>query len=169
MSCLRSAGRRAVRTALLGIAALAATSANARAQETVAIVIPPAVNFSVTDVSRSTPGSPSPTTVSFSNASLSSGKAFRVSVQADASAFTPPSGRAIEATNVSWTILGAAGGTGWGGTLSATSFGLVYQSNPDPSSGHVDLAWALAAPGSAGLRAGTHQLTIRWKLESITP
>ena len=34
--------------------------------------------------------------------------------------------------------------------------------------GHVDLAWSLAAPGS-GIRAGIHQLTIRWKLEVVTP
>jgi hypothetical protein len=44
----------------------------------------------------------------------------------------------------------------------------VFQSDPARTSGHVDLAWTLAAPGS-GIRAGTHQLTIRWKLESITP
>ena len=36
------------------------------------------------------------------------------------------------------------------------------------TSGRVDLGWPLAAPGS-GIRAGTHQLTIRWKVESITP
>ena len=36
------------------------------------------------------------------------------------------------------------------------------------TSGHVDLAWSLAALGS-GIRAGNHQLTIRWKVESIAP
>jgi hypothetical protein len=32
----------------------------------------------------------------------------------------------------------------------------------------MDLEWTMAAPTS-GLRAGNHQLTIRWKMESITP
>jgi hypothetical protein len=54
------------------------------------------------------------------------------------------------------------------GTLSATSYTLVFQSNPSPSSGHADLEWTLAAPGG-GVRAGLHQLTVRWKLESIMP
>jgi hypothetical protein len=62
----------------------------------------------------------------------------------------------------------AGGGTGWNGTLGSSSYALVFQSDPARTSGHVDLAWTLAAPGS-GIRAGNHQLTIRWKLESITP
>jgi hypothetical protein len=41
------------------------------------------------------------------------------------------------------------------------------QSDPARTSGHVDLGWTLAAPGS-GIRAGNHHLTIRWKVESIT-
>jgi hypothetical protein len=157
-----------MRIALLGIAALAATGVSAGAQETVTIAVPPVVSFSVTDVSRSTTGSPSPTTISFSQASLTFGKALRVSVQADASGFTPPNGASIAAAKVSWITVGAGSGTGSNGTLSATSYTLVFQSNPSPTSGHADLEWTLAAPGS-GIRAGIHQLTIRWKLESITP
>lgn len=168
MSSLGSAGSLAARIAILGIAALAATVVSVGAQETVNIAIPSAVSFAVTDVSRSTTGSPSPTTISFSNASLTPGKALRVSVQADASAFTPPNGSSIPVSKVSWSIVGAAGGTGWNGTLSATSYTLVFQSDPSPTTGHADLAWTLAAPGS-GVRAGIHQLTIRWKVESITP
>jgi hypothetical protein len=168
VSGFRSAGSLTVRVAMPGLVALAATVASATAQETVSIAVPPAVGFSVTDVSASTPGSPSPATISFSNASLNSGKSLRISVQADASAFTPPSGSSIPASKVSWTTLGAAGGVGMNGTLSATSYTLVFQSNPSPSSGHADLEWTLAAPGG-GVRAGLHQLTVRWKLESIMP
>jgi hypothetical protein len=166
-----SAESLAMRIAMLGITALAAAVVPAGAQETVSVSVPVAVSFSVADVSRSTSGAPNPTTISFSNAILVPGKAFRVSVQADAAAFTPPSGASIPAAKLSWTIFGAAGGTGSNGTLSSSSYSLVYQSNAAglfPLAGHVDLAWTLAAPG-AGLRAGTHALTIRWKLESITP
>ena len=63
---------------------LAAAVVSAGAQETVTISVPLAVSFPVTDVSRSTSGTPSVTTVSFSNANLSPGKALRVSVQSDA-------------------------------------------------------------------------------------
>jgi hypothetical protein len=168
MIILGSTRSLALRIAMLGIAAWAAAGVSAAAQETVSIAMPSAVSFSVTDVSRNTTGSPSPTTISFSNASLNSGKALRVSVQADAAAFTPPGGPSIPASKVSWSTLGAAGGTGWNGTLSSTSYTLVFQSDPSPTSGHVDVEWTLAAPGSV-IRAGIHQLVIRWKVESITP
>ena len=168
MSCLRSARWRVTRIAVFGLMAWAAVAASAAAQDTVNIVVPPAVSFSITDVTQSTSGGPNPMTVSFSNAHLSPGRALRVSVQADGAAFTPPSGLGIPTSKVSWTTVGASGGTGLNGTLSSSSYTLVFQSDPARTSGHVDLAWTLAAPGS-GIRAGSHQLTIRWKLESITP
>ncbi len=159
------------RIALFGIVALAAAVVSAGAQETVTISVPMAVSFPVIDVSRSTSGAPNVTTVSFSNANLSFGKALRVSVQADAAAFTPPSGSSMPASNVSWNSLAESGGIGSDGALGSSSFALVFQSNPlmEPgTSGSIDLEWTLAAPGS-GIRAGNHQLTIRWKVESITP
>jgi hypothetical protein len=156
------------RTAVLAIAFSTAAVVSVAAQETVSISFPLAVSFQVADVSRSTSGTPDVTTISFSNANLSPGKALRVSVQSDASAFTPPSGSSIPAANVSWNNLGASGGIGWNGTLGSASYVLVYQSDTARTSGHVDLGWTLAAPGS-GIRAGSHQLTIRWKVESITP
>jgi hypothetical protein len=168
MSGSRSAPSRAVHIAVLSMMAVAAAVVSAGAQETVSISVPMAVSFQVTDVSRSTGGSPGVTTISFSNANLGAGKALRVSVQSDAAAFTPPSGSSIPVANVSWNNLGANGGIGWNGILSSSSFALVFQSDPGRTSGHVDLGWTLAAPGS-GIRAGSHQLTLRWKLESITP
>jgi hypothetical protein len=163
-----SADMPAIRIVVIGILAWTAGTGSAGAQETVSIAVPAAVSFPVTDVSRNTAGSPSTTSVTFSNAALNPGKALRVSVQADAAAFMPPNGSSIPASNVSWTTVGASGGIGSNGTLSSSSYALVFQSDPSPTSGHVDLAWTLAAPGS-GIRAGIHQLTIRWKLESITP
>ena len=165
MSSFRATGT--LRIALLG--GLALTGAvSAGAQETVTISVPLAVSFPVTDVSRSTSGTPGVTRITFSNANLTPGKALRVSVQADAAAFTPPSGSSIPVSAVSWTRAGVNGGNGWGGTLSASFYALVFQSNPATPSGYMDLEWTMAAPPS-GIRAGNHQLTIRWKLESITP
>ena len=157
-----------MRIAVFGSMVWAATAASAGAQETVNIAVPSAVSFSVTDVTQGTSGGPNPMTVSFSNAHLSPGKALRVSVLADGAAFTPPSGLGIPTSKVSWGTVGAGGGTGLNGTLSSSSYALVFQSDPARTSGHIDLAWTLAPPGS-GIRAGSHQLTIRWKLESITP
>jgi hypothetical protein len=168
MSGLRSAFR-AARIAMLGIAAWSVTCASAAAQETVSITVPAAVFFNVTDVSVSTNGAPSPMRVSFSNATLGS-KSLRVSVQPDVAAFTTPngSGTSIPASKVGWTIVEQHNGVGINGTLSSSSYALVFQSNPATPDGYVDLGWTLAAPG-AGIRAGNHQLTIRWKLESISP
>jgi hypothetical protein len=157
-----------MRISMLGIAALIASVVSVAAQETVSVTVPSVVGFPVTDASRATAGTPSLTTVSFSNANLIPGRAIRVSVQAGGAAFTPPSGLSIPASNVSWTSLGASGGTGWNGTLGSSFYTLVFQSDPARTSGHVDLGWMLAAPGN-GIRAGDYQLTIRWKVESITP
>jgi hypothetical protein len=171
MSGRRSLLWQTARVALLGIAAVNASVVSAAAQETVNITMPVFVGFPVADVSRSTSGAPSPTTISFSNANLTLGKSLRVSVRADADAFTAPSGPGIPASKVSWTTSGAGGGVGSDGTLSSSSYTRVFQSNPAltaPLAGQVDLAWALGAPG-AGIRAGNHQLTIRWKVESISP
>jgi hypothetical protein len=160
-------GTDSLRIALLGSLALAG-AVSAGAQEIVIIAVPSGVSFPVTDVSRNTSGAPSVTTVSFSGLSLIPGRVLRISVQPDTAAFTPPSGSSIPASNVSWTSLGATGGLGMNGTLSSSSYALVFQSDPARISGHIDLGWTLAAPGS-GVRAGNHQLTIRWRVESITP
>jgi hypothetical protein len=160
--------RHAARIAVLCVLAWETTSAPLAAQDTVTIAVPSFVSFSVTDVTSSTTGAPSPSTIGFSSANLTIGKALRVSVLAAAAAFTPPGGAGIPGSKVSWTLLGASGGTAMSGTLSSSSYGLVFQSNPGTASGHVDLAWSLAAPGS-GVRAGNHHLVIRWKVESITP
>ena len=164
-------GAAGTRIALFGIVALAAAVGSAGAQGTVIITVPVAVSFAVTDVSRSTSGAPSVTTLSFVYVGLGLGKALRVSVQSDAASFSPPIGLSIPALKVTWNSVGASGGIGSGGTLSSSSFGLVFQSNPMGivgASGRVDLSWTLAAPPS-GIRSGNHQLTVRWKVESITP
>jgi hypothetical protein len=168
MTRLPSPRSTSMRIAVLGIVTLTASVVSAAAQETVSITVPTAISFAVTDVSRSTSGTPSPTTLSFSNATLILGRSLRVSVQAGGAGFTPPSGPSIPASSVSWNSLGTSGGTGWSGTLGSSAYTLVFQSDPGVTSGHVELGWTLAAPGS-GIRAGNHQLTIRWKVESILP
>jgi hypothetical protein len=157
--------RRILGATLLAIAAGVRPAAG---QETVNVELPASVGFAIANVAEATTGST--TTVGYSSAALSSGNVVRLSVRADAASFTPPvpGTLAIAASKVSWSIAAQQNGTAANGTLSSASWGLVLQGDPGRSSGSADLVWSLAAPGG-GIRAGSHQLTIRWKIESITP
>jgi hypothetical protein len=125
------------------------------------------ITFQVTDISVTTPGSPNPARVSFTDGVLALGNRLQISVSANAANFTTPgSGTAIPVGKLSWTIAGASNGTGSPGTLSFGAFTTVFQSNVDAINGYADLGWRLAPP-PAGIRAGNHTLTITWKFESI--
>lgn len=135
--------------------------------ETVKVTLPAALSFAVTNIGAATAASPNPTTISYAQLTVNTGHALRISVKADAD-FTPPGGPAIPASLVSWTTSAASNGVGSNGTLSAVAYGQVFETTLTKKSGNVDVAWTLAAPG-AGVRAGNHVLTMRWKLEAITP
>ena len=91
----------------------------------------------------------------------------RISIKADSSTFTPPSpSLEIPAANVRWTTSNASGGSGANGTVSSSAWGQLFQSALLATSGGVDVTWTLGAPGG-GIRAGSHTLTIRYKLEAI--
>lgn len=156
------------RACLYMLFALAALSIGISASaETVDVSTMTTVTFVVSNVSSSTSGSPNPTTISFSNAQLLTGKALRISVRADNSSLTPPSGSAIPVSKITWTASGV-GGTAFDGTVSSASYTQVYRSNANPGSGSVNIAWSLAAPGS-NIRAGDHMVTLTWMFESVTP
>ena len=149
---------------------LGCVAAEGQPPPTVNITIPASVTFSVTNVNVSTDGTPDPFIISFTDAGrIGPRQAFRISVRAQSSIFTPPAGSSIPASDVSWTISSAQGGTGYAGTLSSTAYTVVYQSVNDPSSGSVSLVWDLAAPGAGGIRAGNHTLLLTWKLEVVIP
>ena len=131
------------------------------------VTLPLSVSFSVFDLQLTTTGSPNPTSLSFSNADLGPGDSLRISVAADSASFsTPGGGTAIGADAVSWTTSGAIGGTGYSGTLDSAAYTLVFASDPDPSSGSLNVSWQLA-PLPSGVRAGDHSLTLRYKLEAF--
>ena len=165
--------RMAAKTARLSVLAAAVLAlgslAAAAPTPTVNVTVPAFVSFAVTNVNVSTTGSPNPFTVSFTDANHFNKLAFRISVKAVASSFTPPSGPSIPASKVSWSIVSAQSGTGYNGTLSSTAYTIVYQSVLEPSSGSVRLTWSLAAPGASGLRAGNHTLSLSWRLEAVVP
>ena len=160
----------AMRLCVLAVAVLVLGSLAAAAPPpSVDVTVPASVIFAVTRVNVSTTGSPNPFTISFTNANHFNKLAFRISVKAVASSFTPPAGSSIPASKVSWSIYSAQGGTGYNGTLSSTAYTIVYQSVLEPKSGGVSLTWSLAAPGAGGLRAGNHTLSLSWLLEAVVP
>jgi uncharacterized membrane protein YgcG len=133
--------------------------------QTVTMSVPAAVTFNVTNVAVDTIGNPAPVRVSVSGLLLLT--SVRISIKADASAFTPPSpSLSIPASRVRWTVSNASGGTGSNGSVSSTAWTQLFQSGGLLSGGgRVDVTWRLGAPGG-GIRAGSHTLTIRYKVEA---
>lgn len=129
---------------------------------------PAAVGFVVTDVSVETPSTPTSTTLSFSNASLSAGYSLRFSIKADAPDFTRPAerGGAIPASKVTWVTTNSLYGTGYEGVLSSSSYTMVFQSNVNATDGSTEVNWTLAPIGSLVI-AGDHTLAATWKIESL--
>jgi len=140
----------------------------ALAQRVATVTIPAGVSFSVQDVSRSVTGTPGPFRVTFNSVlNLSKSEKIVISVKADSANFTGPGTTMIPASKVSWTAVVVGGGNATAGTLSSAAYSQVYQSNANVKSGEVDLTWSLASIAAAGLRSGTHTLTVRWRLEAL--
>lgn len=154
------------RVLLAAIAILAAAAASG-GQEQVRVSVPAIVDFEALDVTTSTVASTNPSSLSFSDAVLQPGQSIRISVKAD-SDLVPPSGRALPAESVSWTTSHAVRGVASNGVLSKTAYTEVFQGQADATSGSADLNWVLSAPG-VPLRAGAHQVSLRWKIEAIVP
>jgi hypothetical protein len=154
--------------ALAAAAAVCFTAQPVAAQsKTVSVTVPVAVGFLVTNVAVGSVGSPSTTRISFSNvAGFQKSDRFNVSVRADSATFAGPGTTRIPASKVTWTA-SASRGTATNGTLSSTAYSQVYISPANTSSGSVDLQWSLGAITAAGLRAGTHTLTVRWRVEAL--
>lgn len=138
--------------------------------QTVTVTVPAGVSFNVIDATASTSGAPSPTAVTYSGPTLfGKSQQLKVSVQAAATAFSGPGSTHIPASKVSWTAA-AASGTASNGTLSSTAYTQLYLSPSNlksTSTGSVNVAWTLAAVAAAGLRSGTHTMTVRWRFEAF--
>ncbi len=138
----------------------------AATEETVQISLPPIVSFTVPDVGATTQASPSPTTIAFSGATLDAGRALRISVKAEGNLTGP--GGTIAASQVSWAVSNVLHGVGSNGQLSSTGYAQVFDGQAGATSGSLDVVWSLSAPGTA-MHAGVYQVTLRWRVEAITP
>jgi hypothetical protein len=164
---MRSRNRHVAEALACGIAVIAATFCVVPVSaELVQISVPAVVSFTVPDVGTSAQGSPNPTTIAFVNAVLLPGHALRISVKAEGNLTGP--GGSIAASKVSWTTSNVQNGVASNGQLSPGGYRQIFQGQADAMSGGLDVAWTLAALGGAP-HAGVYQVTLRWKLEAITP
>jgi hypothetical protein len=139
----------------------------ARAQAvTATLSIPAGVSFAVPNVTQSVSGSPEPFRVVFSTTGMKGSQDLYVSVKADSASFAGPGATHIPASKVSWTSTPVGRGAGSAGTLSSAAYAAVYQTNNNKS-GAFDMTWTLASIAAAGLRAGTHTITVRWRVEAF--
>ena len=151
----------------LFLGSLLVAASTAHAQESVTVGLPGSVLFGVATQSAVT-GNPAPTSVTFSNATVAPGRVVRISVMADASAFSGSQGSSYPASAVSWTTTNASGGIGTSGTLSSSGYTQVFQSYALTPSGGFDITWTLNTTAGTP-RAGNLTLPLRWKLESVQP
>lgn len=150
---------------ILALLLVVGRSTAARAQ-TATISMPAGVSFAVSNVTQSVTGSPGPFRIVFSTKSITGNNNFYVSVKADTATFAGPGTTRIPAAKVSWTATPIGGGTGSPGTLSSAAYSQVYVTGNNKS-GAIDMTWTLASIAAAGLRAGTHTLTVRYRLEAF--
>lgn len=143
------------------------TERRASAQELVRISVPAAVSFDVPNVAVSTPASSNPTRVSFEGAILFPGRVLGISVRAEGD-LTAGGGSTIPAAKVSWTTSNVSNGVGVNGTLSSSTYTELFRSQLVAVGGGADINWTLAPPGTA-VRAVTHQVTLRWRVEAMAP
>ena len=132
------------------------------------MTVPAGVTFTVTNISGSTAAAAASVTID--NIVLATAtKQLKVSVQADAAAFTPPVGGAVtwSASDVSWNAASWTSATGASGTLSNSAYNAVATCTADTAScSSTGIIFTLGAKSTVK-RSGSHTLNVTWKLESI--
>ena len=144
------------------------TLLTATVSEQARIVVPASVSFSVGNIANSTAASAA--TVTIDRIVLATAtKQLKISVQAAAASFTPPSVGATtwSASDVTWNAASWTRATGVSGVLSAVSFTQIATCDAGVSDcATTDLTFTLGAKPTVG-RSGAHTLIVTWKFESI--
>jgi hypothetical protein len=144
------------------------TTLTASVSEQARVTVPAGITFNVSNVAASTAASAA--TVSVSSIVLATAtKQFKVSLQANAAAFSPPVGGAVtwSASDVSWNAAAWTNATGALGTLSNAAYNTVATCAADAADCSTSaLVFTLGAKGTVK-RAGSHTLVVTWKFESI--
>jgi hypothetical protein len=144
------------------------TTMTATVSEQATVTVPSGVTFNVTNVGQSTDATAASVTVA--NIVLATAtKQLRVSIQGNASSFTPPVVGATtwDADDVSWNAATWTNATGASGTLSSSSYTAVATCTADSAScSTTGLVFTLGA-NTGVRRAGNHVLTVTWRFEAI--
>ena len=158
------------RPLLITVLCLAALLRADAVMDKVDINLPTTITFSVNNVLAVTTDSFAPIPITYTNGNLHDSAHLRISVMANAPTCTPPDGGPrIPAGRFTWMATDAMGGVGYSGTLAASDYTIVFQSIPwshTALSGSVNLTWKMAPPPT-GVRAGTHTISLTWKVEAI--
>jgi len=136
-------------------------------QEAARVLVPPLILFEVHDPHATTEAVTGSTTIGFDDAVVAAGRVLRISVKADGE-LTRADGTAAPGATISWKTSGASNGVGVNGTLTRSAYTQVFQGNLAARSGSVGVTWSIAFSGTA-VRAGTHQVALRWRIDTIVP
>lgn len=184
---MRFSLRSAVQASVLAFGAIAVMAGTASAQVTVSlpdssqttiltatvaeqarVTFPSGVSFTVADVASNTASGNA--SVNASNIVLSTAtKQLRVSLQANAAAFTPPVSGATtwSAADVTWGAGTWTNATGAAGTLSSSAYNEVATCAANAASCDTSaLVFTLGAKSTVQ-RSGNHTLVVRWRVEAI--
>ncbi|CAN5673722.1 hypothetical protein BH18ACI5_BH18ACI5_29880 [soil metagenome] len=135
--------------------------------ETARVTVPAVIVFEVNDIGATSDAITGVTVISFDQTSLTPGRALRLSAKADGD-LTRADGGPVPVATITWRTSAVSNGAGVNGTLSKTAFTEVYQSNILVTSGSVTVTWSVALSGTP-MRAGPHQLSLRWRVDSVVP
>ena len=144
------------------------TTLTAEVSEQAQVTVPAGVTFNVTNVAAITTASAASVAVD-SIVLATATKQLKISLQANAAAFTPSVALATtwSAGDVTWAAATFSNGTGASGTLSSIAFSEVSTCAADAAScSTTDLVFTLAANSNVK-RSGNHTLAMTWKFESI--
>jgi hypothetical protein len=144
------------------------TTLTAEVSEQAAVTVPVGVSFNVVDIASSTAAGAA--SVDVDNIVLSSEtKQLKVSLQANAAAFSPPVALATtwSAGDVAWNAASWTSAVGASGTLSNSAYNEVATCTADSDACSTSgLVFTLGAKDTVK-RSGDHTLVVTWKFESI--
>jgi len=133
------------------------------------ISVPGTVTFTVNDISAATAASAA--SIAIDHIVLATAtKQLRLSIKANAAAFTPSGGgTSWAASDVSWGVATWTTGTGASGNLNndAATYSTVATSTTNPLTCSTSNLVFTLAPKATFTLSGTHSLVTTWKVESI--
>ncbi len=144
------------------------TTLTANVSEQARVLVPAGVTFNVTNIGAATVSDAASVTVDQIVLATAT-KTLRMSLYANAAAFTPSVGGAVTWArgDVSWSAgTFSNGGTGATGTLAATAGAVANCAADVAACSTTNLVFTLAANASVK-RSGNHTLVMTWKFESI--